>query len=143
MSTLFNYFWQVLFNEMFWEYIFHSMKLILQTTWINWNYFFKFSKQNKKSLVWKFEFCNSQKIASLQVSISWWFELFYFFSFFFFFYFSIEDEYVVEVGDRVEFRTIPMPPKRTQKMAVEVHLISVDEKHQHQRWDSKPDINCN
>lgn len=54
--------------------------------------------------------------------------------------FSIEDEYVVRDGDRVEFRTIPMPPKCTEKMAVEVKLIDFDEEKPHLRWDSKPDI---
>lgn len=53
---------------------------------------------------------------------------------------DIEDEYVVHQGDRVEFKTIPMPPKMEQKMAVEVHLIDVDMKVPHERWDSKPDI---
>ena len=53
---------------------------------------------------------------------------------------SIEDEYVVQVGDRIEFRTIPMPPRMVQRMAVEAHLIDIDEKVNHERWDSKPDL---
>ena len=56
------------------------------------------------------------------------------------FFFSIEDEYVVQAGDRIEFRTIPMPPKMEQRMAVEAHLIDFDENASHERWDSKPDL---
>ncbi|XP_057311922.1 cold shock domain-containing protein C2-like [Hydractinia symbiolongicarpus] len=53
---------------------------------------------------------------------------------------DIEDEYVVHKGDRVEFRTIPMPPKCLEKMAVEVKLISFNPEVPHERWDSKPDL---
>ena len=54
--------------------------------------------------------------------------------------FSIEDEYVVQAGDRIEFKTIPMPPKMEQKMAVEVRLVDFDPSTNHERWDSKPDL---
>ena len=53
---------------------------------------------------------------------------------------SIEDEYVVQAGDRVEFRTIPMPPKKVERMAVEVHLISLSDDKPHERWDQQPDL---
>merc|ERR1712179_428688 len=53
---------------------------------------------------------------------------------------DIEDEYVAHVGDRIRFRTIPMPPRMTQKMAVEVSLVDIDETVNHERWDSKPDL---
>ncbi|XP_066913798.1 calcium-regulated heat stable protein 1-like [Clytia hemisphaerica] len=53
---------------------------------------------------------------------------------------DIEDDYVVRKGDRVEFRTIPMPPKKVERMAVEVHLISLDESAPHERWDNQPDV---
>ena len=53
---------------------------------------------------------------------------------------SIEDDYVVRTGDRVEFRTIPMPPKKLERMAVEVHLISLSDDEPHERWDQQPDL---
>lgn len=53
---------------------------------------------------------------------------------------EIEDDYVVRKGDRVEFRAIPMPPKCSEKMAVEVRLVDLDESQPHERWDNKPDI---
>ncbi|XP_002163744.2 cold shock domain-containing protein C2 [Hydra vulgaris] len=53
---------------------------------------------------------------------------------------DIEDEYVVQTGDRVEFRTIPMPPKCVERMAVEVRLIELDKHKPHQRWDNKSDF---
>lgn len=52
---------------------------------------------------------------------------------------DIEEDYVVRPGDRVEFRTVPMPPKRVEQMAVEVHLLSLDESVPHERWDKLPD----
>ena len=54
--------------------------------------------------------------------------------------YSIEDKYVVKVGDQIEFRTIPMPPRMVQRMAVEAHLIDIDSNDNHERWDSKPDL---
>ena len=54
--------------------------------------------------------------------------------------FSIEDEYVVKDGDRVEFRTIPTPPKNVERQAVEVRLIQLDAKEKHERWDHAPDM---
>ena len=46
----------------------------------------------------------------------------------------------MKVGDRIEFRTIPMPPRMVQRMAVEAHLIDIDCNENHERWDSKPDL---
>jgi len=53
---------------------------------------------------------------------------------------DIEDEYVVQNGDRVQFHTIPMPPKRVEQQAVEVRLIQLNDEKPHKRWDSQPDI---
>jgi len=45
---------------------------------------------------------------------------------------SIEGEYVLKEGDRVQFRTCPLPPKLTELQAVEVTII---EYHgQHEKW---------
>ena len=46
----------------------------------------------------------------------------------------------MQAGDRIEFKTIPMPPKMEQKMAVEVRLVDFDPSTNHERWDSKPDL---
>ncbi|XP_031558646.1 calcium-regulated heat stable protein 1-like [Actinia tenebrosa] len=45
---------------------------------------------------------------------------------------DIEGEYVLKEGDRVQFRTCPLPPKLTEEQAVEVTII---EYHgQHEKW---------
>ncbi|KAK3728519.1 hypothetical protein QZH41_011605 [Actinostola sp. cb2023] len=44
----------------------------------------------------------------------------------------IEGEYVLKEGDRVQFRTCPLPPKMTEQQAVEV---TITEFHgQHEKW---------
>ena len=48
---------------------------------------------------------------------------------------SVEGEYVPQEGDRVEFRTILMPPKLTEKQAVEVKLIKMGDA-KHEKWAS-------
>eukprot|EP00794_Sanderia_malayensis_P009182 gene9182-10156_t len=46
---------------------------------------------------------------------------------------DVEGEYVPQNGDKVEYRTIFMPPKLTEKQAVEVKLIKMGES-KHERW---------
>ncbi|XP_063961932.1 cold shock domain-containing protein C2-like [Lytechinus pictus] len=49
---------------------------------------------------------------------------------------DIEGEYVICAGDRVEFRECPLPPKMTEKQAVEVMLTQLNPSSKHERWNS-------
>ena len=46
---------------------------------------------------------------------------------------SVESEYELKEGDRVEFRTILMPPKLVEKQAVEVKLLKMTNS-KHEKW---------
>ncbi len=52
---------------------------------------------------------------------------------FIFLFVSVEGEYVPKEGDKVEFRTIFMPPKLVEKQAVEVKLIKMGDT-KHEKW---------
>lgn len=52
--------------------------------------------------------------------------------FFFSSHFSIEGEFVPKEGDRVSFRTCPLPPKNVEKQAVMVVLTEM--KGAHEKW---------
>ena len=47
-------------------------------------------------------------------------------------HFSIEGEYVPKEGDKVNFRTCPLPPKNVEKQAVMVILTEM--KGAHEKW---------
>lgn len=47
-------------------------------------------------------------------------------------YFSIEGEFVPKEGDKVSFRTCPLPPKNVEKQAVMVVLTEM--KGAHEKW---------
>ena len=46
---------------------------------------------------------------------------------------SVEGEYVPQEEDRVEFRTILMPPKLVEKQAIEVKLVKMGDS-KHEKW---------
>merc|ERR1711993_193341 len=46
---------------------------------------------------------------------------------------DVESEYVLKEGDRVEFRTILMPPKLVERQAVEVKLLKMANS-KHEKW---------
>ncbi|XP_065065724.1 cold shock domain-containing protein C2-like [Rhopilema esculentum] len=48
---------------------------------------------------------------------------------------DVESEYELKEGDKVEFRTILMPPKLTEKQAVEVKLLKMSNS-KHEKWAS-------
>ena len=51
------------------------------------------------------------------------------------FHCSVESEYELKEGDRVEFRTILMPPKLVERQAVEVKLLKMANS-KHEKWTS-------
>lgn len=46
------------------------------------------------------------------------------------FSFSIEGEFVLKAGDKVTYRTVPLPPKCSEKQAVEVVITSPNGPHE-------------
>jgi len=48
---------------------------------------------------------------------------------------DVESEYELKEGDRVEFRTILMPPKLVERQAVEVKLLKMANS-KHEKWAS-------
>lgn len=47
-------------------------------------------------------------------------------------FFSIEGELVLKAGDKVKYRTVPLPPKCVEKQAVEVIITAANGPHE--RW---------
>ncbi|XP_046855697.1 cold shock domain-containing protein C2-like [Xenia sp. Carnegie-2017] len=45
---------------------------------------------------------------------------------------DIEGEFVLKAGDRVKYRTVPLPPKCTEKQAV--HVVITNAKGPHDTW---------
>lgn len=50
--------------------------------------------------------------------------------------FSVDDEFVPHDGDKVEYKTILIPPKNEKLQAVHIRIIEPVEGVKHERWDA-------
>ena len=51
------------------------------------------------------------------------------------FFSSVDEEYVPQDGDQVEYKTVLIPPKNEKKQAVHVRIIKPVKGVKHERWD--------